>query len=514
MGEIRYLPVGSYDELVDHDGRPRPLAAPLWRHLSALGTTALAQRQDRADDEIRSAGLSFGTDEDRSGERAWPFDLVPRLVDGTEWSRVEAGLAQRLRALNHFIDDLYHDQLIVRAGIVPTELATGSPNFRPECVGVEVPGGMWAHICGSDIVRDRDGELYVLEDNLRVPSGVAYMLENRVLAKQVFAELFRSYSVQPVDHYVGVLRRLLTSLAPWSTEPRVVVLTPGAHNSAYFEHAFLAQQLGVDLVEGADLFVSSDDVAYVKTIDGPERVDVVYRRIDDRYLDPEVFRRDSLVGTPGLMRAWVAGNLALVNAPGTGVADDKGAYPLVPAMIHFYLAEEPILRNVPTWRCADEAARRHVLANLASLVVKPANESGGYGVVFGPTAGPEALAHVARRIEQHPAGWVAQPLLSLSTVPTLVDGDLRPRHVDLRPFCLSGPDTSYVTPGGLTRVARPEGSLLVNSSQGGGSKDTWVVDATLTLPELEPCRAVGDPLTAGPTERSRPEVPRRVEMAQ
>ncbi len=483
--ELAYLPARGYDELVDADGRPRPIAGPLWAHLARLGKDALDQRQLEADEEVRSVGLTFRTyEDDVSVDRPWPFDVIPRVLDATEWSEIEVGLIQRLTALNRFIDDAYHDQHIVRAGVVPDALVSGSPNFRPECVGIDVVGGVWAHICGSDLVRGEDGTLFTLEDNLRVPSGISYVLENRLVAKHVFPELFRSYSVQPVDQYVGRLAELLDSVAPNHGNPRIVVLTPGSHNSAFFEHAFLAQQLGVDLVEGSDLVVRDDDTLYVKTIDGLERVDVVYRRVDDTFLDPEVFRPDSLIGVPGLMRAWSAGNVAIVNAPGTGIADDKSVYPLVPAMIRFYLAEEPILASVPTWRCADDAARKHVLVNLPSLVIKPANESGGYGIVMGPTAGPEALVHVARRIEQHPAGWVAQPMLRLSTMPTLIDGEIAPRHVDLRPFTLLGPEGSYVTPGGLTRVARPEGSLIVNSSQGGGSKDTWVVDGAIADPPM------------------------------
>ncbi len=500
----------GYDEILGPDGRPRSIARPLWDHLCRLGLPALRERQLEADDEVRSLGLTFRTFEDDSSvDRPWPFDIVPRIVDASEWSIVEAGLVQRLRALNRFIDDAYHDQEIVRAGVVPDEVVAGSANFRPECVGTRLAGGVWAHICGSDLVRDEHGRLLVLEDNLRVPSGISYMLENRLVAKYVFPELFRSYSVQPVDQYIGRLAELLASVSPRTDDPRIVVLTPGIHNSAYFEHAFLAQQMGVDLVEGGDLVVPDDDTVYLKTIEGLERVDVVYRRMDDVFLDPEVFRRDSLIGTPGLVRAWQAGNVAIVNAPGTGIADDKSVYPLVPAMIRFYLGEDPILASVPTWRCAEEAARRHVLGNLSSLVVKPANESGGYGVVMGPLAAPEAFTHVARRIEQDPAGWVAQPMLRLSTMPTLVEEGFAPRHVDLRPFSLLGPDGAYVTPGGLTRVARREGSLIVNSSQGGGSKDTWVVDRSIELvePPGHPPTIPDEPAPAiGPG--------RRAEMAQ
>jgi uncharacterized circularly permuted ATP-grasp superfamily protein len=510
-GGDAYLP-SSYDELVDLEGRPRPIAAPLWDHLTRLGLQGLQERQREADDEVRSLGLTFRTfEDDASVDRPWPFDVVPRIVDATEWASVEAGLVQRLRALNRFIDDAYHDQDIVRAGVVPHEAVSGSINFRPECVGANVTGGVWAHICGSDLVRDEDGDLLILEDNLRVPSGVSYVLENRLVAKYVFPELFRSYSVQPIDQYIGRLAELLASSAPGGNDnPRIVVLTPGVHNAAYFEHAFLAQQMGVDLVEGRDLIVLDDDVVHLKTIEGLERVDVIYRRMDDLFLDPEVFRRDSLIGTPGLIRAWQAGNVAIVNAPGTGIADDKSVYPLVPDMIRFYLAEEPILPSVPTWRCGDDGARQHVLANLPSLVIKPANESGGYGIVMGPTAGPDAFVHVTRRIAQDPAGWVAQPVLRLSTMPTLVDGGIAPRHVDLRPFTLLGPHGAYVTPGGLTRVARPAGSLIVNSSQGGGSKDTWVVDGAIETLELP------DRLVAVADPGDRPPAPSgpRMEMAQ
>jgi uncharacterized circularly permuted ATP-grasp superfamily protein len=495
--ELHYVQTNSFDELIDADGHPRPISEPLWTYLSELGIAALRARQSEADEEVKSVGLTFRTyDEDSSTDRPWPFDIVPRIFGADEGARIEAGLVQRLVALNHFIDDAYHDQLIVRGGVVPHELVGGSTNFRSECVGVDVAGRIWAHICGSDLVRAEDGTLLLLEDNLRVPSGISYALENRMVAKHVFPEIFRSYSVQPIDQYVGRLAELLASVAPIESNPRIVLLTPGMHNAAYFEHAFLAQQLGVDLVEGGDVVVTDDDTVYVKTIDGLERVDVIYRRVDDLFLDPEVFRRDSLVGTPGLMRAWSAGNVAIVNAPGTAIADDKGVYPLVPAMIRFYLDQEPILANVPTWRCADEAARKYVLANLEGLVIKPANESGGYGIVMGPTAGREALVHVARRIEQHPPGWVAQPMLNLSTMPTMVNGMLVPRHVDLRPFTLLGPGSSYVTPGGLTRVARPEGSLIVNSSQGGGSKDTWVADGPVAIAESSQPAEIAQPTTA------------------
>ena len=475
-----YEPGPGYDELLGSDGTPRDIAQGLWRHLVGLGAEELAERQRAADREIRRIGITFRTGEgDGAVDRPWPFDVVPRILSSAEWGRIKEGLVQRLRALNLFIDDVYHEQRAVRDGIVPNELVMESPNFRPECMGVDPPGGIWAHICGSDLVRGEDGTFYVLEDNLRIPSGVSYVLENRMVAKQVFPELFRFYSIEPVDPYVGRLGSALSSLATGVTDPTVVVLTPGVHNAAYFEHAFLAQQLGVELVEGGDLVVLDDDTVCMRTVGGLERVDVVYRRIDEMFLDPEVLRRDSVIGVPGLLRAWRRGRVALASAPGAGVADDKAVYAFVPDIIRYYLGEDPLLANVPTWRCGDAADCRFVLANLDALVVKPANASGGYGVVIGPSAGPEALALVAQRIEQYPPNWVAQPVLALSTMPTLCDGEIVARHVDLRPFTVLGPDGAYVTAGGLTRVARHAGSLIVNSSQGGGSKDTWIVDATL-----------------------------------
>ena len=478
-----YDPGSSFDELVGPDGLPRPAAEPLWRHFQALGAEALVERQDAADREMRAVGVTFTVYDGTTGvDRPWPFDIIPRVISSHEWHHIETGLVQRLNALNLFIDDVYHDQRSVTSGVVPFDLVTGSPNFRRECVGVDPPGGIWAHICGSDLVRDADGTVYVLEDNLRVPSGMSYLLENRMVTKHVFPEMFRHYSIEPVDPYIGRLANLLASVSPSPGDPTIVVMTPGIHNSAYFEHAFLAQQLGVELVEGNDMVVLDDDCVYVQTIDGLQRVDVIYRRVDDLFLDPEAFRPDSALGVPGLMRAWRAGRVGLVNAPGAGVADDKGVYAYVPDIIRFFLGEEPVLDNVPTLRCIDPESRKHVLANLPRLVVKPANESGGYGITVGSQAGPDELAAVATAITENPRGWVAQPILALSTAPTLCDGDIAPRHVDLRPFTLIGPEGAYVTRGGLTRVARVEGSLIVNSSQGGGSKDTWVVDASLASP--------------------------------
>ncbi|MCB1874356.1 MAG: circularly permuted type 2 ATP-grasp protein, partial [Chromatiales bacterium] len=406
----------------------------------------------------------------------WPFDIIPRVIPAEEWHATAEGLKQRLRALNCFIDDVYNDQKILKNGIVPREIIENSRDFRPECRGFSPRYGAWAHICGTDLVRDRDGKFYVLEDNLRVPSGVSYMLENRQLMKRVFPEQFAAYEVLPVDDYPSALYETLASLSPRAGDfPVIAVLTPGIYNSAYFEHSYLAHQMGAELVEGQDLVVCEDDCVYMKTVQGLSRVDVIYRRIDDAFLDPEVFRPDSSLGVPGIMRAWRAGNVALANAPGTGVADDKVVYAYVDRMIKYYLDEDPKVPNVPTFLCADPKDRAHVLANLDKLVVKPANESGGYGMLVGPHSTKAQHETFARLIKENPRNYVAQPTLALSTVPTLSSKGIGPRHVDLRPFILQGSE-SYVTTGGLCRVAMREGSLVVNSSQGGGSKDTWVVN--------------------------------------
>ena len=469
-----YRNLETYDELIQADGQPRPAATALVRHLESISPEELRARQDAAERGIETAGITFTVYSQGQGiDRSWPFDIVPRVIDRHEWDRTEAGLVQRLSALNHFIGDVYGDRKIIKDGIVPTSLVEESPGYLPECQGIEPIHGVWAHICGSDLVRGSDGTLYVLEDNLRVPSGVSYMIENRMITKKVFAELFAAQSILPVDAYPDRLLRMLSSLGS-RPNPVVAVLTPGIYNSAYFEHSFLARQMGIELVEGRDLFVE-DDVAYLRTIEGPVRVDVLYRRVDDRFLDPMVFNPDSLLGAPGLMSAWRAGNLALANAPGTGVADDKVVYSYVPDMIRYYLNQEPLIENVPTYRCVDDDHRDFVLSHLDDLVVKPANESGGYGIVIGPSATQDVLAETAAAIEANPRNFVAQPVISLSTVPTLCDGVLQPRHVDLRSFTLQGAET-YVACGGLTRVAMVERSLVVNSSQGGGSKDTWLVD--------------------------------------
>jgi len=463
--------------MITAGGRARPHAREITRYLSSLSARQLAIRQAAAERAIVEMGVTFTVySEGENIDRPWPFDIIPRAIAASEWTRVEEGLRQRLTALNLFIDDVYNERRIVRDGRFPGELLETSENYLPECEGSKPPFGAWANICGSDLVRDGDGTIYVLEDNLRVPSGVSYMLENRILTKQVFPELFEKARILPVDDYPSQLFDMLASLSPRTLDyPTVVVLTPGIYNSAYFEHAYLAQTMGVTLVEGGDLVVGDDECVYMRTITGLERVDVIYRRVNDTFLDPECFRKDSMLGVPGLMRAWRAGTVALANAPGAGVADDKLVYAFVPDIIRYYLDEEPILPNVPTLACVREDERREVLANLERMVVKPVNESGGYGMLIGPRATKKAVSEFRKRIEKNPRNYVAQPVLDLSTAPTLIDGRIVPRHLDLRPFTLHG-ERQSVTAGGLTRVALVEGSLVVNSSQGGGSKDTWIVD--------------------------------------
>jgi uncharacterized circularly permuted ATP-grasp superfamily protein len=465
------------DELIGELGTPRPVAAALMELIERIGEDELRARQAIAERDILTMGITFTVYSDGQNiDRAWPFDIIPRVIDGGEWDTISLGLSQRLRAINMFIDDLCNDQRVIADGVFPADLLAASVNYRPQLRGIRPRHGVWAHISGTDLVRDDDGKMYVLEDNLRVPSGVSYVVENRGVAKRAFAELFERQRIRPVDGYTDELNRLLTSLAPDGvTDPQLAVLTPGVFNSAYFEHSFLAERMGAELVEGADLMVGDDDCVYMKTIDGPERVDVIYRRIDDLFLDPEVFRPDSTLGVPGLMRAWKAGNVGLANAPGAGVADDKVVYAWVPDIIRYYLSEEPLIANVPTYRTMYDDERRFVIDNIGDLVIKPANESGGYGILIGNRASRDELDQAIAAIEADPRNWVAQPILSLSTVPTLVDEGIEPRHVDLRPFVLTS-DRSYVTPGGLTRVALPKDSLIVNSSQGGGSKDTWIVD--------------------------------------
>jgi uncharacterized circularly permuted ATP-grasp superfamily protein len=474
----RYPHEGLYDEMVAPSHRVRPGAGKLASTLTRFTDEELATRRAALELSIKEMGVSFTvyTEEEGSIDRSWPLDLIPRIIRKREWDQIEQGLIQRVKALNLFIDDLYHDRKCISDGVFPQSLLDNSVNFRPQCMGVDPPLGVWAHICGSDLVRDASGRMYVLEDNLRVPSGVSYVLENRLVMKRVFPELFEDYAIQPVDDYPSQLFDTLAALSPRpAVHPEVVVLTPGIYNSAYFEHSYLAQQMGCELVEGRDLMVDRDDCVYMYTTRGLSRVDVIYRRIDDMFLDPEAFDPDSRLGVPGLLRAWKAGNVALANAPGAGVADDKAVYTFVPDLIRYYLSEEPRIGNVPSYVCERVEDREYVLEHLDELVVKPANESGGYGMLMGPTASRRERNEFAKLIRRNPRNYIAQPMLSLSTVPTLIGTHVEPRHVDLRPFILSS-DRHYVTMGGLTRVAMRKGSLIVNSSQGGGSKDTWVID--------------------------------------
>ncbi len=472
-----YRAPGCFDELITEHGNPRVAARKLVSHFSKLSDDEMTAFREAAEIAIREMGISFTVYSEGSNiDRSWPMDIVPRIIRASDWRRVSAGLIQRSKALNAFIHDIYNQQKILADDVIPAEIVLDSGNYRPECAGVKPKHHVWAHICGTDLVRDKDGQFYVLEDNLRVPSGVSYMLENREVTKRVLPELFEDCSVQPVMDYPLRLYKMLSSLSPRSRKrPSVAVLTPGIYNSAYFEHAFLAQGMGATLVEGDDLFVADDDCVYMRTVDGPERVDVIYRRIDDEFIDPEVFRADSALGIPGVMRSWKKGNVAIANAPGCGVADDKVVYAYVHKMIRYYLNEEPLTRSVKTYLCHDEADREYVLDNIADLVVKPANESGGYGIMVGPHSSKAKHREFARLIEDKPRNYIAQPTVALSTAPTYCDGDIAPRHLDLRPFILQGAD-SWVTPGGLTRVAMRKGSLVVNSSQGGGSKDTWIVE--------------------------------------
>ena len=472
-----YDPGEFYDELISTPGYARAPARNLTAWLRSLSNEDLQARKLDAELAIIDKGVTFTVYSDGENiDRAWPFDIIPRVMPIREWRNIEAGLKQRLQALNLFIDDLYHEQKIIGDGVIPESLIAESKGFREECIGINPAHKVWAHICGSDLVRDSDGTVYVLEDNLRVPSGVSYMIENREVTKRILPELFENNTILPVDNYPDKLLEMLLSISPSRRKrPEVAVLTPGIYNSAYFEHAFLARSMGAELVEGGDLMVDKDDYVYMKTINGLARVDVIYRRIDDLFLDPEVFLPESALGVPGLMRAWRKGNVALANAPGCGVADDKVVYSYVPDIIRYYLDEDALLPNVPTYRCNDAKECEHVLANLASMVVKPANESGGYGMLVGPQSTAREREEFRRLISSNPRNYIGQPALRLSTAPTLCDHTVEPRHLDLRPFILQGAET-YVTAGGLTRVAMKSGSLVVNSSQGGGSKDTWIVD--------------------------------------
>jgi uncharacterized circularly permuted ATP-grasp superfamily protein len=491
------IPDGSRDEFLGPDGRPLPHAAALMAALERLGSDALRAAGERRDAIFVQQGITFevASSDGERPDRAWPLDLVPRVLTAVEWTTIKRGLAQRIRALNAFVDDVYHAHEIVRAGIVPWSLIVSRPSFARPVHGVRAPGGVYCHVCGCDLVRDGDGRWRVLEDNVRTPSGISYVLENRIAMTRLMPELFAGHRVRGVDHYPSLLLDALRSVAPAAeSHPTVVLWTPGAMNSAYFEHAFLARQMGVELVEPSDLVVR-DAVCYMRTTSGLQRVHTIYRRLDDEFIDPLEFRADSLLGVPGLVRAYRAGTVAIANAIGTGVADDKAIYFYVPEMIRFYLGEEPILENVPTYLLSDDKLRRHVLGRLHELVVKPTSESGGKGVFIGPQATAAERERQAQMITEQPSLYIAQELVHLSTAPTATaDGRLAARHVDLRPFAVFGEEIRIV-PGGLTRVALREGSMIVNSSQGGGSKDTWVLDdegsedlAPGTLPAHRPPR--------------------------
>jgi uncharacterized circularly permuted ATP-grasp superfamily protein len=464
-----------FDEMRTSTGSVRRLYQPFAEWLSGTDQAQLMQKSREAEMLFRRVGITFNVYGDEAGaERLIPFDVVPRILAATEWRQLSAGVIQRVTALNAFLNDLYHDQEIIKAGIVPASILANEM-YRPEMQGVDVPGGIYAHVAGVDIVRTAENEFYVLEDNLRTPSGVSYMLEDRKMMMRLFPELFRRYAVAPVEHYPQVLLNNLRAVAqPGVYDPTVVLLTPGAYNSAYFEHAFLAQQMGIELVEGQDLFCK-DNAVFMRTTEGPKRIDVIYRRIDDDFLDPLAFREDSMLGVPGLVSVYRNGGVTLANAIGTGVADDKSTYTYVPDMVRFYLGEEPILSNVPTYKLENPDDRSYVLEHLAELVVKEVQGSGGYGMLVGPTASKQQIEDFRALILADPENYIAQPTLALSTCPTLVEQGVAPRHVDLRPFVLSGKTVTLV-PGGLCRVAMREGSLVVNSSQGGGTKDTWVLN--------------------------------------
>lgn len=471
----------AFDEMTGRDGdaATRTPYSRIEEWLKRTPRDHLDARRSQAELFFRRIGITFAVyGEEAASERLIPFDIIPRIITKDEWRKVEKGLEQRVRALNMFLADLYGKQEILRAGVVPPELILTNPAYRLEMKGVQVPHDIYCHIAGIDLVRVDEDTFYVLEDNARTPSGVSYMLENREVTMRLFPELFARHRVAPVEEYPDALLACLKSVAPTSgrREPTVALLTPGQFNSAYYEHSFLADKIGVELVEASDLFVK-DDVVYMRTTEGPRRIDVLYRRLDDEYIDPLVFRPDSVLGVPGLFGAYQAGNVTLANAVGTGVADDKAVYTYMPEIVRFYTGEEPILRNVPTWRCREPDALSHVLDNLGDLVVKEVNGSGGYGMLVGPHATKAQIEDFRRKLRHKPDGFIAQPTLALSTCPTFVASGVAPRHVDLRPFVLSGAKGAKIVPGGLTRVALKEGSLVVNSSQGGGTKDTWIVDA-------------------------------------
>ncbi len=470
-----YRTDGFFDEMFDEHGSPRPHYTSLYRTLNEMTPEDFRARRELADVTLITQGITFTVYGDDQGvEKPFPVDLVPRIVPAHEWEYLERGLKQRIYALNLFLQDVYHDQRILSDAVVPRELVVNAAHFRREMLGANVPKDRYIHICGTDLIRDGDGAYRVLEDNCRTPSGVSYLLENRLILMRVFPRLFRENAVRPVDHYTSLLLANLRELAPdGREEPSIVLLSPGVYNSAYFEHCFLAQQMGIELVEGRDLFVD-DNVVYTKTTRGPKRVDVIYRRVDDDFLDPLVFRSDSVLGAAGLVNAYRAGNVGLANGIGTGVADDKVIYAYLPKIIKYYLDEDPILPNVDTYLAWDRSDLEYISANMDKLVIKAANESGGYGMLIGPQASSGERADFLERLRATPRNYIAQPLVELSRCPCFMEGRFEGRHVDLRPYILCGDDICII-PGALTRVALQKGSYVVNSSQGGGSKDTWVL---------------------------------------
>jgi uncharacterized circularly permuted ATP-grasp superfamily protein len=474
LTQAAYLPGRAYDEMIAPDGAVRPHYELLQDRIVSLGAEELGERQRTLERSFLLQGITFTVyGADSATERIIPTDLFPRIIPAEEWAKIEAGLTQRLMALNTFLADIYGDQKILMDGVVPRELVLGAPSYRRDMQHLFVPHGAYANVCGSDLIRNEAGEFVVLEDNLRVPSGVSYMLANRDAARRTFPGVFRQANVRPVERYPDLLLATLKSMADWRSDPQVVVLTPGVYNSAYYEHAYLARLMGAPLVEGRDLVMHNNRV-FMRTTSGLRRVDVIYRRVDDDFIDPLTFRRDSSLGAAGLFNAYRAGNVVMCNAPGAGVADDKAVYAYVPDIIRYYLGEEPILSNVETFLCREPSQLSYVLANLEHLVVKAVGASGGYGMLVGPHASAGERAAFAEALKADPDNYIAQPVIQLSTAPCLVDGRIEPRHVDLRPFILSG-EKVVVTPGALTRVALRRGSLVVNSSQGGGSKDTWVL---------------------------------------
>ena len=474
MRSLTLPAVAGFDEMIGPGNGVRTHYAQYHDWLLQQDGQSLERKRKEAELQFHRVGITFNVyGEDSGTERLIPFDTLPRVIPASEWQQLERGVIQRVQALNLFLHDIYHDQRIIKEGHLPAEQVFGNAQYQPCMQDVDLPNQVYSQISGVDLIRDGEGTWYVLEDNLRTPSGVSYMIENRRMMMRLFPELFSRQVVAPVEHYPSLLLETLQQSARHSN-PAVVLLTPGRYNSAYFEHAFLAQQMGIELVEGADLFVK-DGYVFMRTTAGPQQVDVIYRRVDDAYLDPLAFRQDSMLGVPGLLSVYREGRVVLANAVGTGVGDDKSIYPFVPAMIRFYLDEEPILANVPTWQCRRNDELKHVLANLPHLVVKEVHGAGGYGMLVGPAATKQEIAHFRDRLLANPENYIAQPTLSLSTCPIFVNEGIAPRHIDLRPFVLSGNETRVV-PGGLTRVAMKEGCLVVNSSQGGGTKDTWVLE--------------------------------------